>query len=238
MSSVKCIIAHPDDEVIFMAPFLRSKKSIIKYSGCFPSPHSLIIKKVVCLTSKNNVQRKSEFKKICEYYGCEGSIYNIPIKRSIFSSNFRNTWSKISGELNSKCDICITHALYGDDHFHPQHILVSLFCLIQCLTRRKTIIFSHTSKSYASLVKSAITRTELTFKSLIFLGIKLTMIGLTKLFSKQYTTASADQIDLDKANDIYISQSLHYVNIIDNNFNFHILRPIFINRNKICEYKS
>lgn len=229
MTTSKCIVAHPDDEVIFMGPLLRSKKSIIELNGHFPCPHSLRITKVACITCQNDDQRASEFKKICEYYECDSSIYNAPIIRSIFNSHVRDTWANISGELNKQTDICITHSLYGDDHFHPQHILVSIICLTICLARGIPIIFSHTSKSYKWLVRLALTRTEFTFKSLSFLVIKLVMIGLTKLITQHYLTARADQIDLDNANEIYTSQSLGYVNVIENMFSFQVLRPILKN---------
>ena len=226
----KCIVAHPDDEVIFMGAFLRTKKSIIETKEQHPDPHSVCITKVACMTCQDDEVRAKEFEKICEYYKFDGSIYDLRITRSFVNANVIAIWGMVSGELDKQTDCCITHALYGDDHFHPQHMLISTVCLSICLARRIPIIFSHSSKSYKWLFSSAINRTEFTLKSLFFLVVKLMMIGLTGLLTRYYCTARAQPADLNNAIQIYSSQSLSYINVIENKFNFRVLRSLFKNR--------
>ena len=219
MLKVKCIIAHPDDEVIWAGPLLSKDRVFSKVARKTQTP-SWIVNKVVCLTCEDHAKRSIEFRECAKYYGFQYSFYNTPISRKLSFTEFKTMWEVISSEFDDGIDVCLTHAIYGDDHFHPQHILISFICLIQSLSRGVPLIFSHSSKSLASLLMDALRRTDFTVKSFIFLPIKVFTIFLSYLVSSPYIVVSANEVELKIAKQVYSSQSFDYINIGNNKFTF------------------
>lgn len=219
MPKIKCIVAHPDDEIIWAGPLLREHKTLLKVARKVRPP-SWHINKVVCLTCQDHSKRSAEFKNCAKHYGFQYSFFNTPISRKLSFKELMDIWKIISSEFDNEIDICVTHAIYGDDHFHPQHMLISLVCLVNSFSRGIPLIFSHSSKPLFLVLKDAFVRTDFTIKSFIFLPIKVVAIFLSYLISSPYIVASADIADIKCAKEIYSSQSFDYKNIHDNKFRF------------------
>lgn len=219
MTKVKCIIAHPDDEIIWMAPFLREHMVLLGACRKVQAP-SWYINKVVCLTCKGHSKRSGEFKEIAKHYGFQYSFFSTQIVRKLSFKELRTMWKIISSEFDEGVDVCITHAVYGDDHFHPQHMSISFICIVQSFFRDVPLIFSHSSKPFLSILKDAFARTDFSIKSFVFLPIKVLTVCLSYLISSPYVVASANRADLKSAEEIYSSQSFDYKNIRDNKFTF------------------
>ena len=143
MSKVKCIVAHPDDEVIWFAPFLRQFSEGV--SDCTMKK----IDTVVCLTCKDNFVRSKELSEISVYYKFDVSIYSSPIIRRFSYKEICCMRDIISDEFSDNTDVFFTHALYGDDHFHPQHIIISLICLYYSVS-----VHTHSTLHYTVLFRT------------------------------------------------------------------------------------
>ena len=109
MKKVLVIIAHPDDELIWMGgTLLRHKKDWNT--------------KVVCLTRESDGDRNPKFKKACEILGVEGFIYYL-------DDTTNNPWNQqeaidiISKHCGTIYDLVFTHGENGE-YGHPHHKLI------------------------------------------------------------------------------------------------------------------
>lgn len=216
------VVAHPDDEVIWFAPFFN--KDIFNIAGL---DFSRCSKEIICLTCGDNKIRSDEFRKILDRFNLNGKIMDIPIKRGISYKNYKQINIAIRKLYKTKPDIVITHCLYGEDHFHPQHILTSISCFINSLSTNSLIISSASNRSYLSNMLNAIHRTNfISIKSISFLFIKIFLITLDLLlFKKMPGTFKAEATVIKDSIDIYESQSTDYERFNNNKFRYAKLRP-------------
>ena len=106
MKRVLVIIAHPDDELIWMGgTLLRHKKDWNTT--------------VLCLTRKSDKDRYPKFKKACKMLGVKGVIYDLDDTTS-------NPWNQeqviklIARHSKQPYDIVFTHGRNGE-YGHPRH---------------------------------------------------------------------------------------------------------------------
>lgn len=222
IKNITIIVAHPDDEIIFFAPLFNSVDSIFGKLFKFNS-------KVICLTCKSNSIRSTEFENIVKYLKCSSLHYDLPIIRGFAIGEFIKTYQLLRKSLKTDTDICVTHSLYGDDHFHPQHSLISIVCLFWCIKNRKSIIVHRSPKSiFNHIVVLLFKQTDfMSIKSILFLPIKILLIVLDFMIFKKIIKISADKNILEAAQKIYKSQSLEYHSFLKNEYSYAEIRYIW-----------
>lgn len=101
-----CIVAHPDDEIIFLGNDL----------SLFPTSWH-----VVCVTNGNNLERATEFKTVMEQVGCSYEIWplydkwKVPLDEDELNTRLRKL-------LEHDWEIIATHDQVGDKGYeHPHH---------------------------------------------------------------------------------------------------------------------
>jgi hypothetical protein len=216
-----CIIAHPDDEVIWMLPFLSAVKAKSLDQGNIEVAPSKITK-VICLTCADDPIRRAEFHRASEVFGFISDIHSLPIDRGLNFALIRKMWELVSPEFSENYDACFTHSPYGDDHFHPQHMIVSLICTTLGCLRRVPVIYNSTLLSKTELAFSAARRSKFKVRSIFFVFIKLFTILTTFLITKKLLTLRVDVQDLNLAKSSYSSQNLTYSNMMVGIFRFRI----------------
>ena len=116
MNNVVFVVAHPDDESLWVGGllnFLNETKSA--------EPH------VICMTGKQHEFRYSEFKRAIDKIGVEKwSVGNIPIPTNGEQplTDIDSTYLTCLNEIGLKEDdikLVITHSPFGDEHNHLQH---------------------------------------------------------------------------------------------------------------------
>ena len=106
-----------------------------------------IYKKLFCLTCKSNKVRRSEFIEITKLLGCSHKQFDLPIVRGLAANYFKDT-NHLLKPIIKKSNISVTHSLFGDDHFHPQHSIISLVCFINCIRYKTKMIVSKSQKNF------------------------------------------------------------------------------------------
>lgn len=225
--NISIIVAHPDDEVIWFAPFFNTTNTTI-----FNLEISASNKKIYCLTCANDMTRANEYKKIMHKLSCDAEIFNIPIKRGISKSNFLEIYKKVEMIYKLKPDYVISHCLYGEDHYHPQHITTSIACIILSFKNNIPLITSASNLGCLKNIKNIFIRTNyLSVKSILFIPIKALMIFMDAIFFKKSCLFKADEFILNNSINTYKSQSLHYERFLVNSFRFAKLN--LLNRKNI-----
>ena len=223
-------VAHPDDEVIFFAPLLNSKLPN------FPGENEIYgeIDKVVCMTCKDDPIRSTEFKRLADCVGFQGEIFNIPIVRGFSLENYYQILKQVQSCVSLGAEKCVTHSLYGDDHFHPQHVLLSIAVTYVCIRQGLRIVVAECDCSTIQLFLRAFKRTDWRrLKSIAFLPLKLALIIIHKILFKPEGLYQADQDILDNARFTYTSQSLEYPSFIENSYRFALLRNIWTSKSTL-----
>ena len=119
------VFCHPDDEVLFLGPILDDKK---------------YYKEFYCLTCGDNPIRKNEFRSFMKSLQFEpNTIGYFPIVRG-FKLRWMYTYYR---DIVARCensDLIVTHTIYGDEHFHPQHVMLALPVLLYCIRYRVNLV--------------------------------------------------------------------------------------------------
>ena len=172
---ISIIVAHFDDEVVFFAPFFQNNEEHFFDENIYK-------KKLFCLTCKSNKVRRSEFIEITKLLGCSHKQFDLPIVRGLAANYFKDT-NHLLKPIIKKSNISVTHSLFGDDHFHPQHSIISLVCFINCIRYKTKMIVSKSQKNFFLVLLSAFSRTNYkSFKSILFLPLKITLILFDYIF--------------------------------------------------------
>lgn len=217
-------VAHPDDEVIFLAPLLEFKPSIYKDE----TEKTDEIPTVVCMTCKDDPIRSKEFAALAAHVGFRAVISDIPIARGLSFKNFSRILELVRSNVSPGTKECSTHSLYGDDHFHPQHILLCIAVTYVCIKKGLRLTVADSNCSTAQLFFKAVKRTDWKrFKSILLLPVKLFLIMLHKIVFAPGKLRQADQLLLDRARLIYASQSLEYPSLVSNLYRFSTLRKVW-----------
>ena len=219
---ISIFVAHPDDEIIFFAPFFNKETDNLFNQNIFN-------RELICLTCKSNKIRRSEFIKITNHIKCSPIHFDLPIVRGLPILHFKENYKLIYPIIKNKTNICVTHSLYGDDHFHPQHSIISLVCLFSRINLRIPMIVPKSQKNLIYVLFSAFTvRTNFkSIKSILFIPIKIILIFLDYiLFNKKYQLVADNEI-LFEAKRIYKSQSLEYHSYKINKYSFGEIRKIW-----------
>lgn len=220
--TISIVVAHPDDEVIWFAPFFNKTKTTI-----FNLETSVSNKKIYCLTCANNSIRANEYKEIMRKLSCEAEIFNVSIKRGLSKSNFFDIYKKVKIIYKSKPDYVISHCLYGEDHFHPQHITTSIACILLSIKNNIPLITSASNSGIIKNIKNVLIRTNyLSLKSILFMPIKALMIFLDGIFFKKSCLLKADEFIIKNSINTYKSQSLDYERFLGNSFRFAELKLV------------
>ncbi len=106
MKEVLVIVAHPDDELIWMGGMLLRHKSDWNT-------------KVICLTRASDKDRNPKFKKACKILGVKGLIYDLD-DYSEKKWNEQEVIKIIKKHCNKSYDIVFTHGKNGE-YGHPHH---------------------------------------------------------------------------------------------------------------------
>lgn len=220
--NISIVVAHPDDEVIWFAPFFNKTSTTV-----FNLETSSSNKKIYCLTCANNMIRASEYKEIMHKLSCDAEIFNVSIKRGLSKSNFFEIYKKVKIIYESKPDYVISHCLYGEDHFHPQHITTSIACIILSIKNNIPLITSASNSGLLKNIKNVIKRTNyLSVKSILFIPLKALMIFMDLIFFKKSYLFEADEFVIKNSISTYQSQSLDYERFLRNSFRFAELKLI------------
>lgn len=131
---VLVIVAHPDDEILWMGgTLLRNKK---KWNTT-----------IICLTRKSDKDRYPKFKKVMKAIGAKGFIYDLNDK-NLKKSLDKNKIVKIISNhtLNKKFDMIFTHnsnGEYGHTRHKEIHKAVKFAMKIGILSSKKVFFFSY-----------------------------------------------------------------------------------------------
>jgi len=225
-------VAHPDDEVIFFAPLLELKSSI--YQDLDEKSYGNLT--VVCMTCEDDPIRFKEFTALASHVGYRAAIYDTPIVRGLSFENYFRILKRVQSYVSSDTKECATHSLYGDDHFHPQHVLLSIAVTYVCIRQGVRVIVADCSCSAAQLFLRALKRTDWRrLKSIALLPFKFVLIIAHKLVFTSSKLYQAEQSLLDSASLIYASQSLEYPSFVDNLYRFSSLRNIWRSKTKLVD---
>lgn len=205
------IFCHPDDELIFLGPHVDNNMRFEQ--------------KLVCLTCRDNSSRSDEFYSFMSDLNITRyEILDLPIIRG-FQFRWLRIYYRLLREHKHAVSRIITHTVYGDEHQHPQHVLLALASLVFGIVHKVDVICYGNSK-IALKVLLRRTLKAISYKN----SIKVTGVLLVKLllflihyifFKKHRTHSLSSEIRLCGAKN-YLSQSLNY--------------EIF-NENKYIEYR-
>lgn len=197
-------ICHPDDEIIFFGGILQLLK-------CKTNKIE-----ITCFTCNSNKIRQKEFTTFMDKLTITNyEILDFKILRGINLVEIVKFYKKLCID-NPK--FIISHNLYGEDHFHPQHIRLSIavqvYRIINRLKRNKIHFISSGNNHSGDNVYKKISKTHnSTFKGYLLTSIKLTLFILHKLSVK------SEHLIFDKENlgllgeRVYKSQNFDYDNI-------------------------
>lgn len=217
-------VAHPDDEVIFFAPLLHENSVNYDDNGVGTSSKPT----VVCMTCRDHPVRSREFKEMASLVGYRYIMYDIPIIRGLSFENYREILQRVLSNVSSDTTECATHSLYGDDHFHPQHVLLSIAVTYVCVRQGIRLYVADCSYNTFRLFIRVLKRTDwMKLKSIALLPIKLFLVIIHKILFTSSKSCQAEEGVLESANLIYLSQSLDYPSFVENSYRFSSLREVF-----------
>ena len=199
--NIYIICAHPDDEVIFFGPFLRYHNPLNSHF-------------VTCLTCSDNIIRRSEFVYFLSSLKIKHKIFNFPIKRgfNIFLIlKYFLFLIKNFHTANGKT-LIITHSIYGDDHFHPQHIFLSFACLLLAKSCNYSLINSNNHEAALLYLRTL----KLSFTKIL----KVSLFKLSLFIYRSNVIMTCNKSTLDFATMAYKSQNLGYPSFLSNKFTF------------------
>jgi len=130
--NVLVIVAHPDDETLWMGgTLIRNKK---KWET-----------KIVCLTRKSDPDRYPKFKKVMSTLGVKGYIYNLDDKNLETPLN-QDLILKILKKFSDKYDLIFTHNVngeYGHTRHKDTHEAVILALKKKIFSAKEVFFFSY-----------------------------------------------------------------------------------------------
>ena len=222
--SVLLVIAHPDDEVIFFSPLILKTKKLMNNLGLKEFKLHII-----CLTCGSNKVRSKEFSNSIKFTNkiANFQIFDEPIIRGIKLDKLSHYYSLIERNLPKNCEAIFTHSIFGDNHFHPQHVLLSLASIKVARNKNTKLFTCGDAGSSIKSIKEYLFNKKFLVNGLSGAGktlIKIFLIFLFILFFKRVGSFSIERKKLECFREIYSSQSLEYPSFIDNSFPFSILR--------------
>lgn len=170
--NVLVIIAHPDDETLWMGGYLLRNKKNWNTT-------------VICLTRKSDKDRLPKFKKVMKALGTKGLIYDLDdtdLKRHLSKEEILKT---IEPHIkNKEFDMLFTHNANGE-YGHIRHIdthkTIKFAIKNKILSSRKTYFFSYHKirnkfQGYATYNSNAdifikLNRDELSMKRKLAIGV-------------------------------------------------------------------
>jgi len=134
-----CVIAHPDDETIWMGGFILKHR----YWDWF----------ILCLCRKGDSDREPKFKKVCSYYGARCIIDNLDDEK-LNPINIKEIEKRILKNLKKKnFDFIFTHGKNGE-YGHIRHKEIHL--AIKNLIKDKKVLSKNIRYfSYSGKIPSA-----------------------------------------------------------------------------------
>ena len=98
---------------------------------------------IICLTCGSNKVRSKEFNNSVKFTNkiADFKIFDEPIIRGIKLNKLSHYYSLIEKNLPENCEAIFTHSIFGDHHFHPQHVLLSL-ASIKVARNKSTKLFT------------------------------------------------------------------------------------------------
>ena len=211
---INIVCAHPDAEIIFFGPFLNS--------SLFNNSRKCLVN-VYCLTCKDHTVRSKEFALFMDSLSVNYKIYDYKIVRGMNFFNIYRYYRWIKNNVNtlSNQTLFVTHSIYGDDHFHPQHIFLSIATLLYVRIYRYDVLFSNNLLFANTFYKSSFYSSN---QNLIFKYLKLFLMLLSRIIYKKSFFMSCRKSTIKKSISCYKSQNLSYNTLIENKFHFSEFR--------------
>ena len=150
MIDILLIVAHPDDEVIWLGSTLYEftkmdniNINVINLWGILEPPGSM----QAITDGYKDIDRKEQFYDVCKNMNFNKYYIITDVETPVYK-RMNQTDDNILREFNKalkisnikKIDLIITHSPYGDEHKHPGHIVTNRFSKNYC--KKNSIPFS------------------------------------------------------------------------------------------------
>ena len=203
------VFCHPDDEVLFLGPILEDKK---------------YHKEFYCLTCGDNPIRRSEFKSFMNTLRFDYNTMGcFPIVRG-FKLHWMYTYYRDIVARFENPDLIVTHTIYGDEHFHPQHVMLALPLLMYCIRNRVNLVcYGNPNLAFSYLKESNI----LSKSSIPMFLIKLLLLITHKFLFRRDGRATISDNVRRNATLSYRTQDLNYKIFEKNEYQRYKLRILF-----------
>lgn len=182
-----------------------------------------IRRRFICLSCGDDAVRANEFKNFVHALNEDDyKIFKFPIIRGLKLNTIIAYYKWLSSLKFS--DVVVTHTIYGDEHQHPQHILLGITILLLSIRNRFKVVMIGNAKIAFSVMLKRTFSSQFMFTTVIHFPLKIFLFLLFKLLFKSVKRVSGDPDIRKKVIQCYKSQNLDYKIFNENNYVIYEMR--------------